>query len=103
MIKENERFLIFVEQIKTIKSYLEKLNYKGYPKNIDIIIEINQGEISPKIVNIKKEYTSLEELICIFIIIYFSSIKYTILINDLNIIDNEQQKFILKIYEKNHG
>ena len=78
MIKENERFLIFVEQIKTIKSYLEKLNYKGYPKNIDIIIEINQGEISPKIVNINKEYTSLEELI-----------------NDLNIIDNEQQKFIL--------
>ena len=62
MIKENERFLIFVEQIKTIKSYLEKLNYKGYPKNIDIIIEINQGEISPKIVNINKEYTSLEEL-----------------------------------------
>lgn len=62
MIKENERFLIFVEQIKTIKSYLEKLNCKGYPKNIDIIIEINQGEISPKIVNINKEYTSLEEL-----------------------------------------
>ena len=58
-LKENEKFLIFVENIKTIRSYLEKLNYKGYPKNIEIIIDIKIGKIYPKIIGNKKIYSSL--------------------------------------------
>ena len=80
---ENERFLTFVENIKTIKKNLEELNDKGYPNNINIIIQIRDGKISSKWVDFEENSLSLEKLI-----------------EKLQKIFSDQKDYLLKMYEK---
>ena len=80
---ENEKFLAFVGNIKTIKKNLEELNDQGYPNNINIIIQIRDGDISSKWIDLDEISLSIEELI-----------------EKLQKLFNEQRDCLLKMYEE---